>query len=90
MLLAQLCRGFPVKLHCVFPRTHQGEHHQAQGDEAAALGQPLLLEPFDGLQQLGQLHPADAVVMGDAGSGDDLAGFDGGVVLSKFQVNITT
>ena len=46
-----------------------------------------MLEPFDGLQQLGQLYPADAVVVGDAGGGDDLAGFDGGVVLSKFQVN---
>ena len=70
-----------------FTGPHQGEHHQAQSDEAAALGQPLLLEPFDGLQQLGQLYPADAVVVGDAGGGDDLAGFDGGVVLPKFKID---
>ena len=74
--------GFPE-----FTGPHQGEHHQAQSDQAAALSQPLPLKAIDHFQQLGQLHPADAVVVGNAGGGDDLAGFDGGIVLPKFEVN---
>jgi hypothetical protein len=70
-----------------FAGSRQGEHHQPQGDQPAALGEMILFEARHHLQQFRQLHPADPVVVRHMGGDDQLARAGGWIVGAQLKVH---